>query len=419
VHIAPAAFTFMARSRSSSSTVIRKALLYLLLFLGSAELLIYFLTPVYEFPEPAPFGGTMIFNPYQDMDSRQWKKANFHFHTKAWFGITSGRQNTSQDFYLTYKKMGYDVPCISNYQSISKFNADSSFYIPVYEHGFGVRKKHQLSIGAKKVLWLDYSLSQNLNHKQHILNLLHGQTEIVAIAHPDWEHGYSSEDMKYLSNYDLIEALDANWRSVPLWDAALSSGHPVYILADDDAHDISNPYQIGRCCTFINSATTNTADILNSLKNGKAFGANVYMYDNETMDQKAEDVKLIPMLNSVKVIHDTLRVTVSRKALKFDFIGQDGKVKKTVLNDSSAFYQMLAEDSYIRTEITFPTKEQWPGTKFYLNPVFRYDGVQPSNSLRAEINLPRTLIFRLLTIPSLAALILLIFLPRRRKKIQR
>ncbi len=409
----------MAKTGSSISTVILKGFLYLLLFLASAELLIYSIAPVYDFPKPTRFAGKSIFNPYRDMDNLHWKKANFHFHTKAWSGLTNGRKNSNEVFYETYKKLGYDVPCISNYQSISKFNCDSSFYIPAYEHGFGIRKKHQMCIGARKVLWLDYSLFQNLNHKQHILNLLHGQNEIVAIAHPDWENGYPLDNMKYLSNYDLIEALDANWRSVPQWDAALSSGHPVYILADDDAHDISNPYQIGRCCTFINSATINPVEILSSLKEGKAFGADVYMYENETIDQKAENAKLIPRLNKVKMIHDTLRISVNRKAMKFDFIGQDGKVKKTVINDSVASYKILAEDTYIRTEIIFPNKYQAPGTKFYLNPIFRYNGDKPSNSLKAVINYPRTWIFRLLTVPSMAALLVLIVYLGRRKKVQK
>ncbi|HZX62250.1 MAG TPA: hypothetical protein VFE66_03475, partial [Bacteroidales bacterium] len=179
--------------------MIKKILkILLLIFLGllTLELLIYFTAPVYDFPVPQPFSGEKIYNPYNGMDSTQWKKANFHFHANAWGGLTSGRNNTVEEFWKTYKKLGYDVPCISDYQKINSFNKDSSFYIPAYEHGFGLKKKHQMLIGAKKVLWLDYSLFQNRNHKQHILDLLHEQSEIVAIAHPDWEGGYSPDDMK-------------------------------------------------------------------------------------------------------------------------------------------------------------------------------------------------------------------------------
>jgi hypothetical protein len=380
------------------------------------ELVIYFMVPIYDFPVPEPFSGEKFFNPYEGMDSTRWKKANFHFHANAWGGLTSGRKNTVEEFWKTYKKLGYDVPCISDYQKINTFNRDSAFYIPTYEHGFGIRKKHQMLIGARKVLWLDYSLFQSRNHKQHILNLLRGQSEIVAIAHPDWEGGYSPADMKQLSNYDLIEVLDNNWRSVPLWDAALSSGHPAFILADDDAHDIHDPYQIGRCCTFINSPSLHSADLIKALKGGKAFGAEIYMSTGETFEQKAARAGQIPVLKSVEMHSDTLWVNTSREAVKFVFIGQNGKTKKLVRFKNRAWYKFQPEDTYIRTEIMFFNHYGGAGTIFYLNPVFRYNGIHPENALRAEINYPRTWILRLLSVPSLIFLIVFAIFRRTRKE---
>jgi hypothetical protein len=393
-----------------------KIILWFLFGLLVVELLLYFTAPVYDFPPPGTFAGEKICNPYQGMDSSQWKRANFHFHLHAWGGLTSGRHNTSDAFWKTYKQLGYDVPCVSDYMRINTFNRDSSFYIPTYEHGFGVRKKHQILIGAKTVLWLDYSLYQNLSHKQHILNLLRDRNEIVAIAHPDWEGGYSLSDMKLLSNYDLVEVLDNNWRSVPQWDAALSSGHPVYILADDDAHDIADPYQIGRCCTYINSPTLAAADLMRSLKEGKAFGAEVYMSNGETFEQKALRAREIPVLNSVIVRNDTLFVAADRKALRFRFVGQNGKVKKDVLHSGSAWYRIGQEDTYIRTEITFFNQYGGAGTIFYLNPVFRYKDTNPGNPLRAEINSPKTWILRIISIPSLVILLVFYFIHRKRRR---
>jgi hypothetical protein len=395
--------------------IILKILLFLFLGLLTLELLFYFTAPVYDFPVPQPFSGNQIYNPYKGMDSTQWKKANFHFHVHAWGGLTSGRNNTVDEFWKTYKKLGYDIPCISDYQQINPFNKDSVFYIPAYEHGFGLRKKHQMLIGAKKVLWLDYSVFQNRNHKQHILNLLRDRSEIVAIAHPDWEGGYTTEDMRLLSNYDLIEVLDNNWRSVPLWDAALSSGHPAFILADDDAHDISNPYQIGRCCTFINAPTLHSADILKSLKEGKAFGADIYMSDGETFDLKAERARKIPLLKGVDLRDDTLWITTNREAVKFVFIGQNGKTKKLVRFTKKAWYRIRPEDTYIRTEIMFFNYYGGAGTIFYLNPVFRYNGTPPENAFRAEINYPRTWILRLMSIPALIVFVAFVFFGRKKR----
>ena len=281
---------------------------FILAVLLVLELVLYFLVPVYDFPAPRPFSGEKLYNPYQGMDSTCWRKANFHFHTRAWGGLTSGRHNSNEDFYRTYKAMGYDAPQISNYMSIDESFRDSAFYVPGYEHGFGIRKKHQILIGSHRVLWLDYSLVQNLNHKQHMLNLLRPDNDVVGIAHPDWEGGYSLADMQMLSNYDLVEALDHNWRSLPQWDAALSAGRPVYILADDDAHNISDPYEIQRMCTFINSPGVHGADLVKGLKSGMAYGADIYMGTNETFAEKAVHAKSMPVVNSVRVAGDTLWV---------------------------------------------------------------------------------------------------------------
>jgi hypothetical protein len=369
------------------------------------QLIMYLTTPVYSFSRPEPFGGEKWYNPYAGMDSTHWRKANFHFHTREWYGITAGRDNTEEQFWKTYKMLKYDVPCISNYMSINRYNQDSSFYIPVYEHGYGVRKKHQILIGANSVLWRDYSFFQNLSIKQHILDLLRPTSEIVAIAHPDWENGYSLKDMADLSNYDLVEALDRNWRSIPQWDAALSAGRPVYILADDDAHDINNPYQIGICATYINAAEMTTGNLIESLKNGKSFGAELYMSEGDSFEEKAFRAGRVPVVNAVEIHGDSLNIRLSEKAISVVFIGQGGKPMNRIIYTDNAWYRLQPGDTYIRARVLFFNKYHGPGTIFYLNPVFRYNGERPYNKLTAEINFERTWIFRIMGFGSIALII--------------
>lgn len=402
--------------RTAGNTVLRGLLWSAGLFFFY-EMLIYFLAPVYDFRKPEPFAGDHWYNPYHDIDTANWHRANFHFHTMKWGGITAG-EGSEEDCYNRYKALDYTVAALSHYQYITEFQKDSPYYIPVYEHGFGIRKKHQMLIGARQVLWLDYSLIQNVNHKQHILNLLRGDNEIVAIAHPDWESGYSTEDMKLLSNYDLIEVLDNNWRSFPQWDAALSSGHPVYILGDDDGHDIFDPYEVGRRCTFINSPTPANVDLMKNLKSGNAFGADVYMRENESFSEKEERIRWIPKLTGVTVRSDTLWVTADTVAMKFIFLGQGGEIKGIMELTDTAWYKLLPGDTYIRTEIIFFSQYNHPGTIFYLNPVFRYDGDPPDNRLTARINHERTWIFRVMTLGPLAVglwFVIKVRLRRRRR----
>jgi hypothetical protein len=391
-----------------------KLFLWFLGLLLLVEMIIYFLAPIYDFAEPEPFTGDQWYNPYHDIDTNNWRRANFHFHTHRWGGITAGH-GTEEEVYEQYKKLGYTVAALSHYQYITEFQKDSPYYFPVYEHGYGIRKKHQMLLGAKEVLWLDYSLVQNINHKQHILNLLRPTSEIVTIAHPDWENGYTLEDMKYLSNYDLVGVLDNNWNSFGQWDAALSWGRPVYIQGDDDGHNIYNPYVVGRRCTFINSPTRNSSDLLHNLKTGNAFGADIYMREYEPFEEKEIRAKMIPKITGITVRNDTLWVSTDTVAMKFTFIGQGGKAREVKYLTDNAWYELKPEDTYIRTEIVFFSQYKHPGTIFYLNPVFRYNGEPPSNKLTATINWERTWIFRVMMFGSLALGLWLIIRHRWRK----
>jgi hypothetical protein len=63
-------------------------------------------------------------------------------------------------------------------------------------------------------------------------------------------------------------------------------------------------------------------------------------------------------------------VSVGGAASTFSFIGQNGAVRRTVSNTSTASYTFRSDDTYVRTVITAPQ------TVLFLNPVVRYDGTQ-------------------------------------------
>ncbi|MCD4745315.1 MAG: hypothetical protein K8R58_03355 [Bacteroidales bacterium] len=381
-----------------------KFFLYFLLIVFVLILIQYLICPVYKFPKTKVFSGNKIFNPYQNIDSTKWKKANFQVQSYAWFGITDGRKNSNKAIDSIYKYLGYDIITTSDYQKINSYGNEEKTYIPVYEHGYGIRKNHQVLIGSKKVLWRDFPVFQNIHHKQHIINLLRNDNDLVYIAHPRLRGSYTTDDMKYLTNYDGIEVLNNFRTSLEHWDTALSSGHYVTILSNDDAHDITNPDEIGHRCTFINVNNLTKKNIIIALKKGLAFGADIYRPLGETFEQKAEKAKKIPIINKVKISTDTLYVELSEKAEKFRFIGQNGQIKKTVMDTKNAFYKILSEDTYIRTEIIFPDR-----TTFYLNPVFRYYGEKPEKIQTAIVDTYKTFIFRIISFATIIFLAINIF----------
>lgn len=390
-----------------------KAIGGLLLILLIVFFVVYAIAPIYKFPKSEPFSGENIHNPYRDMDSTAWQKGNFQVQSRVWMGLTDGRQNSNAAIQTIYGLLDYDIIVTSDYMKINRFGENNDNYIPTYEHGYGVQKTHQVCIGSEKVNWIDYPIFANKHHKQHLLNILKRNNEIVAIAHPSLRNGHTLEDMRILTNYDLIEVLNELKSSIEHWDAALSSGHRAFILSNDDAHDIFDPTEVGRKCTFINSPSLRASDVLRALKSGKAYGVDVGMKKGADFVQRAEDHKDIPQLDRVQVINDTLIVKVSKKAKLFSFIGQNGIIKSTVADTNLAMYPIKASDTYIRTEISF-----YDRTIFYLNPVFRYSGAALQEPEQPTIDFVKTWVQRgvALIIAIIAILIVSRIVRRKPKK---
>ena len=355
---------------------ILKYLLYLIIAFVCFLIAMNLFVPVYVYDEPVPFHGDYLHNPYQDIDSTYWKCCNFHGHTRQYGGVTNGRNNGNAVYDSMYRLFGYDHVGISDYNKVNPYeNGKDPGYIPGYEHGYNVWKTHQVCLGTKKVRRIDYFFYQTLSHKQHMLNRLAKQNRVVAVAHPSFVDGsYNVRDMKYLSNYKLLEVLNGFVNSPEHWDMALSNGHLVYLIADDDTHDVLKVNDIALRITYLN-AENNTADELyDALLAGKAVGIDFDLDRQEQMDHKVERFKRdIPYLYSARLDNADFYVSVSKPIRKADFIGQGGSILKeeeykkedTVTN---VFYSIQPSDQYVRTVLTF-----FDGTTMWLNPVTRHE----------------------------------------------
>ena len=371
----------------------------------------YLLAPVYKFSGPVPFSGNKLYNPYQSIDSSEWRKYNFQVQSKAWLGITDGRKNSNELIDSIYKRLGYDHVSTSDYQKINTFGINNPAYIPTYEHGYNIFKTHQVCIDTDKVLWIDLMFGQTLSMKQWILDKLSEHAKIVALAHPVLRDGYSLNDMKYLTNYDAIEVLNNMRVSVEHWDAALSSGQIAYIISNDDAHDVMNTNHVGRRFTMINSPTLNREIIVSNLKKGAAYGMDFFRIGDEPFEDKIERSLHIPKLTSAILYTDTLAVKVNAKALQFRFIGNDGKVLKIENNTNTSSYIIDGKDRYVRTEIIFPDS-----SIMYLNPIIRYSGEFPLTFKTAEVDSSATMKLRIVYFLIVLSIAYLISRFRMRKK---
>lgn len=344
----------------------------------------YAICPFYNFPENHVFSGNKWFNPYQNStgEKTNWYKANFHAHSKAWKGLTNGKQSPLE-LYHHYERMGYHTIGLSNYHQISSPLGADSIHIPVYEHGYNVKKSHRLAIGAREIVWIDFPFGQTLHHKQYILERLHNSAEIVAIAHPRFVDGHAPENFRYLTTYNCIEVLNHFRVSDEHWDSCLSSGRLHWILADDDTHDITKPEETGAIWTMINATSNRNTNIYQALRNGRHFG----VLSKKSNPRGQPDNTLL----SVQIQNDTLIVLCEKPAERIICIGQCGKVRDSISNSAVIRYVLRPDDTYIRVVV------HNVGTTLYCNPVVRYNGGVPPHIAQpvAEVNYIFTWLFRL------------------------
>ncbi len=388
-----------------------KAVLYFFGFIVSIFIVLYISCPIYNFPDAKPFAGNKIHNPYANMDSSMWRKANFHAHTRNFGGITDGRLNTNKTVAGIYKYLSYDNYSISDYQKINQTNSQWNFYIPCYEHGFGIWKNHQLCIGANKVSWVDYPIFQTVHQQQNVINHLRADVDVIAIAHPYLRNSYNPSQFTKLTNYDLVEAVSNFCISEPHWDSALSVGQRVYVLASDDVHNAENTNEVGRKFNMINAHTSCREDIVTALKNGNSYAVDFKLVDKEDYYSKMKRAGKLPHLTNVEVVNDSLFIKISDSTAKFVFVGQGGNVLDSTVNSNIGIYKIKATDNYVRTRVYLPD-----GSVFYLNPVTRYDGDKPMANALATINYPLTWLLRIVGFGILFLLIYRCIIKKCKKK---
>jgi hypothetical protein len=335
----------------------------------------YFLSRHYKFPEPSPFTGGKIYNPYDNLTGN-WLKANFHAHAHAWGGLTNGHQD-APTILAEYQKMHYDVATISDYE---KHNPQgwygTSDPLHVYEHGYSIKKVHQLVFGDQDIIYYDVVLIQSIDNKQYILEKEKETAPLVAMAHPLMRNAYSKSEMEKLTGYDMMEVMN-NWRnSEKYWDWALSAGRLSWVIGDDDCHNILLPNETGISWTMVNSPGRSAAEIITSMKEGRNYVVNGNGGVNDHY------------LKSVSVEGMTIHIQTDG-AGDFRLTGQNGVLRKEAKSTDSISYSFTPEDHYIRAVIHFPK------TTMYLNPLVRFDGIhKPGNPILAQYDSLKTFLLR-------------------------
>lgn len=359
---------------TTGPTLTRRVLGRTALALGVLLLLPYAFGPFYTFPEPRPFAGAAIHNPYAGWTGHP-QRANLHAHGSAWGGFTSGAQ-PSATVAQHYRDLGYHVPGISDYQRIAAHDGVDT--LPLYEHGFNLGKYHQLAVGAREVDWFDFPLWQSLSHRQYVIDRVRRKAALVSLNHPDSRDAYGGGALRQLTGYDMIEVVNGPFTAEALWDEALSSGHAVWAVANDDTHDVTDQRRMAVGWNMVDAPSSSDADIIAALRAGRSYAM---------LRRGALDRSLSTQLEQVWVDAGTLHVALSGRPSTITFVGQNGAIRKSVDQVTTADYAVAPDDTYVRTVV------HAPDTVLFLNPVFRWDG-QTWPVRTATVNLAWTWTFR-------------------------
>jgi hypothetical protein len=352
---------------------LKKTLSFIVFATLTIFIIIYLPCDIYNFQPAQKFSGEYLYNPYQNL-SYDWQKTNFHAHAVAWNGVTCGKQHASE-ILKSYSKKRYDYSSISNYESLAEEDEQPNS-INVYEHGYNASKTHQLVIIPQQVCYNDFPFFQFASSKQFVLNKLNSGAKAIVLAHPSVRDGYKDDDIKKLTGYNLMEILNHACNASNKWDIALSTGKPVWIIGDDDTHDVLDSTQTFRNWTMINSQH-NKDSLINNLINGNAYAVHGKNALNDNI------------LIGFKVNGMYISLRLQKNADSIKLIGQNGVAKQVFLNTDSAGYTFTNNDTYIRAVIYNKA------STIYTNPVIRYDGkLKPQNFLTATTNYTETILYR-------------------------
>ena len=339
--------------------------------------------PVYRFPEPKPFSGPDIFNPYSALDTTQgWKRAALHTHTRV-----EGPWPVNECPYWpehvdsVYRSLGYDIITFSNHNELTVHPTDPALQVNVYEHGYNLNKFHLLVFGSRKVIHWDPLVLFTSSQKQFCLHYLGKGADFIQMNHPYRTLGTSRAEMEKLSGYRIMELDTSVSTENEYWDWALSAGHYSFGFASDDLHNPDDPDRTAIRCGFIQTPSGRYEDLKAALLGGCYYAMRVPA-------RKEGD---LPKVVDIGLEGETVHIALSEKADSIRVNGQDHATLALAQDTDRCTYNLRPEDPYARFTAFFPD-----GSVIYSNPFARYDAAIGLAEPEPPVDIPNTVLYNLL-----------------------
>lgn len=368
---------------------------------------------VYDYPETKPFSGPDIFNPYREVDSLpNWKRANFHTHTKVSGPLNECKYNPAETD-EAYRKLGYDIVTFSNHNELTKHPYDPKLQVNVYEHGYNILKFHKLVFGANEVNLFDNLAPVFGFQKQFQIDKLAQDADFIQLNHPVRTFCLPKSQMQQLEGYKITELDTGMTTENEFWDWSLSNGHYSFGLANDDLHYPDRSYKIALRSNFLSTPSATYDDLKKVLMTGGYYSMRTPDYGDGDWNVKYASNRNIPKVKSVGLDNNTVFMTVTQTTDSIKVTGQDHKTLAKTIGTDSIRYTLKANDPYARITAYFPT-----GEVIYSNPFARYDASKADSPFRDPahtVNIPLTILYLLLLLILCAADYYLLYLLLRKR----
>lgn len=361
------------------------------------------LSPIYRFSEAQPFEGEDIYNPYSDYDTTQmWRRANMHTHTRV-EGIFNECRHTPEEVIAEFKRYGYDIVTFSNHNEITTIGAAEECGVRAYEHGYNILKSHTLVYGSEKVLRYDMLMPILVSQRQFMLNLLSRDADIVQMNHPLRTTATTDNHMRKLSGYQLVELDSGRSTENEYWDVALSAGHYVLGVANDDMHYPDRSNRIAVRCNFLAMDALERDVLYEALRSGCFYAMRVPDYGRGDWAQKEERNAKLPYVKNIGLRDSDIYITLSERADSIKFTGAHHRTLYCATQSAEATMTLPSDEPYARITAYFPS-----GEVIYSQPFARYDSSamsMPGSAAEHSLNIPITLLFNLLVLTLIVAVV--------------
>lgn len=322
---------------------------------------------------------------------QKWYRGNTHTHT-----TNSDGDSSPYDVANWYRTRGYDFLFITDHDyvtDVAPLNAalgsqgrflvihgaeitDSFGELPVHVNSLNPRYLTPHMMGGSVV----ETMLRNVN-------AVRAAGGLPYVAHPSWRNAMTAQHLKALPNFSLFEVYNAGVTyynhgdgtrpSVEqMWDEVLSTGKPLYGIASDDTHSLTdyNRAPPGRAWVMVRAAALTPDEIVRALARGDFYASN----GATILDLKITNAGLVVHTEEVEPDCETEDDCFPQNST-VDFIGRDGRVLKTT-TENPAQYRFAGDELYVRARVTDPN-----GCHAWTQPVFLSGPAAAQTVLNAAI----------------------------------